>query len=84
MAKRAPPEAEFVRNPVSNVAHKVLLGPAVVPKEEYTAVCGWKFGKADFELSPVLFENAGIRLCSRCLPAEHLLAKDALRGLHEA
>ena len=78
LAQGVGPTAEFVRNPASNVVPRVLLGPDVVTKDDYTALCGWRFGSSEFELSPVPFETPGLKYCGRRLPAEHQRAKVAL------
>ena len=71
-------DPKWVRNPVSGVVHKVLVGPTCASPPEFVAYCGWRFGLGTFECLHDLTDVTYKAMCVRCLPERRLEAKALL------
>ena len=74
-ADLGPPRTEcpFVLNSVTGVAHRIVVGPDVVPAAACIAAYGWKFGLSTWRAEPVRIARDRLPrdprlLCKRCLP----------------
>ena len=78
--------AVYVKNSVTGVAHRVVLGLDESPPADWLAACGWKFGLSTWRAAPVQVSHAELPrapqlLCARCLPAQRRAASEALAAL---